>query len=148
MLLTMSRAASSSSRSVVGAIGLVLTIAACSGPVAEDDREMPYSELLQAAARGEVQAVIQDGTTLSVTLEGDDARRTVIVSEQLNVRQELCAAAGAGDPGDCQIRYEFAQPSAAGQWLGLLITALLPVLLIGGFIFFMMKRAASMAPRS
>ena len=37
--------------------------------------------------------------------------------------------------------YDYIQPSAAGGILTLLITALLPVLLIGGFIFFMMRQA-------
>lgn len=105
---------------------------------------MAYSELVRAAASGQVEAVVQEATTLSVTLGGDSAPRTVIVSEQLNVRQELCEAAGTPEAGDCQIRYQFVAPSAAGQWIGLLITALLPVLLIGGFIYFMMRRAASM----
>ena len=39
------------------------------------------------------------------------------------------------------IDYSAVEESAAGQWLGLLITAFLPVLLIGGFIFFMMRQA-------
>ena len=37
--------------------------------------------------------------------------------------------------------YRAEEASQSGQWLGLLISALLPVLLIGGFIFFMMRQA-------
>jgi ATP-dependent Zn protease len=131
------------SRSMSGAVALLLvTIAgACSGSTVEGP-QMPYSDLVLRAAQGEVESIFQEGTTLSVTLSGEALPQTVVVNEQLNVREELCAAAGADEAGECRIRYEFAEPSAAGGLLALLVTALLPVLLIGGFIFFMMRRAA------
>jgi cell division protease FtsH len=59
----------------------------------------------------------------------------------VNVRAEVCAAAGSTDPGNCSVTYSAVEESAAGQWLGILITAFLPVLLIGAFIFFMMRQA-------
>lgn len=108
---------------------------------------MPYSDLILRASQGDVEAVVQEGTDMSVTLRGEAAPRTVVVSEQVDVRQELCTAAGTSEAGACAIRYEFAEPSATGGLLTLLITALLPVLLIGGFIFFMMRRAAPTSRR-
>jgi hypothetical protein len=108
---------------------------------------MPYSDLVRRATQGDVEAVVQEGTELSVTLRGESAPRTVVVREQVDVWQELCTAAGTGEVGACAIRYEFAEPSAAGGVMTLLITALLPVLLIGGFIFFMMRRAVPRTPR-
>jgi ATP-dependent Zn protease len=136
----------SRSMSRATAVVLVTIAGACSGSMAEGP-PMPYSDLVLRAAQGEVEAVVQEGTTLSVTLSGEALPQTVVVNEQLNVRQELCAAAGADKAGECRIRYEFAEPSAAGGLLTLLITALLPVLLIGGFIFFMMRRAAPSSQR-
>ncbi len=103
-----------------------------------------YTELLQDAAKtGVVTSVEQDGTRLNVVLnkDTDHPKSVVVPSEFINVRQEVCAAAGATDPGACPIAYSAVEESAAGQWLGLLITAFLPVLLIGGFIFFMMRQA-------
>jgi cell division protease FtsH len=103
-----------------------------------------YTELLQDAAKtGVVTSVEQDGTRLNVVLKGDTEhpKSVVVPSEFINVRQEVCAAAGSTDPGSCPITYSAVEESAAGQWLGLLITAFLPVLLIGGFIFFMMRQA-------
>ena len=102
---------------------------------------MAYSELVQRASQGEVDAVVQEGTDLSVTLRGQPTEQLVTVSEQLNVWQELCAAARTDAAGACAIRYEFREPSTTGSLAGLLISSLLPVLLIGGFIFFMMRRA-------
>ena len=40
-----------------------------------------------------------------------------------------------------EIQFNPVEPSAAGSIITLLITALLPVLLIGAFIFFMMRQA-------
>jgi cell division protease FtsH len=102
-----------------------------------------YGELLADARKGTVESVTQDGTKLTVKLKDvTDPKAVVIPSEDLNYRAEICAAAGAATAGDdCSIEYGAVEPSAAGQWVGLLITALLPVLLIGGFIFFMMRQA-------
>ncbi len=102
-----------------------------------------YSQLLADASKGNVDSVTQDGTKLSVKLKTLDQPKSVTVaSPDLNYRAEVCQAAGATDPAGCgNINYSFVEASAAGQWLGLLVTALLPVLLIGAFIFFMMRQA-------
>jgi len=101
-----------------------------------------YTELLKDASTGVVTSVEQNGTRLSVVIKGNTTPKEVVVpSEFINVRQEVCAATGSSDPGSCPITYSAVEESAAGQWLGLIITAFLPVLLIGGFIFFMMRQA-------
>ena len=125
--------------SLLTAVAVVTVIAACETNGAGST--VPYSELLREAAAGQVEAVVQDGQELHVTLADREEPVVVVIGEQTDARAELCQAAGQPDPAECRIRYEFVTPSAAGQWLGLLITALLPVLLIGTFIFFMMKRA-------
>jgi ATP-dependent Zn protease len=101
----------------------------------------PYSQLVADAAAGRVESITQDGVRLTVTLNGESEPRSVtIASESVNVYAEVCAAAGA-DLGHCPIEYTAQITSEAGQWLGLLISALLPVLLIGVFIYFMMRQA-------
>ncbi len=100
-----------------------------------------YSELLEDAAAGRVETITQEGTLLTVQLTGEAQERTTLVaSEFINVQEELCARTPGGAEG-CGIVYNVEEPSAAGGILTLLITALLPVLLIGGFIFFMMRQA-------
>jgi ATP-dependent Zn protease len=126
--------------SLASAALILIVVASCAGSTGDEPR-LAYSELIQRAAQGDVEAVIQEGTDLSVTLRGEAAPRVVTVSEQLNVWQELCAAAGTAEAGSCAIRYEFHEPSAAGGILTLLITVLLPVLLNGGFIFYKMRQA-------
>jgi cell division protease FtsH len=102
-----------------------------------------YHQLLEDAKAGKITSVEQDGTRLSVVKDGekDKPLAVVVPSEFVNVNAEVCQAAGSTDLGNCPIDYSAVEESAAGQWLGLLITAFLPVLLIGGFIFFMMRQA-------
>ncbi len=77
-----------------------------------------------------------------MTLAGSDTAKTAIVpSDQINVYEEVCAAAGAASLAECGITYEAVEESATGGILTLLISALLPVLLIGAFFFFMMRQA-------
>ncbi len=103
-----------------------------------------YSQLLQDAKKGDIESVTQDGTKLTVALKGvEQPKSAVVASAFIDVRADLCAAVGAANPADCAdtVDYRSVEESAAGGILTLLITAFLPVLLIGGFIFFMMRQA-------
>jgi cell division protease FtsH len=104
-----------------------------------DGESYTYSQLLDDVAAGEVEEITQEGTTLTVKLQNSaQEQTTTVVSPDINYRFEICQVAGEDCGG---ISYDMVQPSAAGGILTLLITALLPVLLIGGFIFFMMRQA-------
>jgi cell division protease FtsH len=112
--------------------------------IVDSDTAAPYtySQLLRDAGADKVLSVEQDGTRLTVKLENTNEPLAVVVpSEFVNVNAEVCAAAGSTDLATCSIDYSAVEESAAGQWIGLLITAFLPVLLIGAFIFFMMRQA-------
>ena len=106
-----------------------------------------YSQLLtDAATPGKITDITQDGDRLTVTLKDSQEPVTAIApsgSQGTDVYDQICNAAGFTNTKDCasSITFNPVEPSAAGQWLGLLITALLPVLLIGAFIFFMMRQA-------
>ncbi|HEY7452609.1 MAG TPA: ATP-dependent metallopeptidase FtsH/Yme1/Tma family protein, partial [Candidatus Limnocylindria bacterium] len=101
-----------------------------------------YSQMLTDASNGTVESITQDGTTLTVQLTTSSDPKTVIVpSDNINVFAEVCAASGATSQASCEIEFEAVAESATGQWLGLLVTALLPVLLIVVFFFFMMRQA-------
>ena len=102
-----------------------------------------YGQLLDDAAKGNVTSVVQNGTRLTVVLGTKaNAPETVVVASQfIDVRAEVCAAAGSTTPGTCSIKYSAVEEGAAGQVIFQLLFAFLPVLLIGGFIFFMMRQA-------
>ncbi len=106
-----------------------------------------YSQVLTDARAGNIAEVTMDSDRLVVKLQGGgETTKTAIVppgSLGTDVFDQVCSAAGYENPGTCadNISFNPVQPSAAGQWVGLLISALLPVLLIGAFIFFMMRQA-------
>lgn len=107
----------------------------------------PYSALMADAAAGRVSSIVQEGTELTVSLRDEaEPRVSTVASESVNVYAEACAAAGE-ELGACSIGYTARAPSTSEGILSLLITALLPVLLIGGFIYFTMRQAQRGPPR-
>jgi cell division protease FtsH len=112
--------------------------------------EYTYSQLLtevsQPANLDKIETITMDGDRISLKRKGEQNPVTAIVPPNSNgtaVFEQLCQAANLTNPAECaeQIPFNPVEPSAAGGILTLLITALLPVLLIGGFIIFMMRQA-------
>jgi len=102
----------------------------------------PYGQLIADARDGKISEITQDGLRVTAKMNSGGADKTAIrPSELANVLDDI-GCTGGGDPGafDCS-NFNAVEESAAGGILTLLITALLPVLLIGGFIFFMMRQA-------
>ncbi|MDQ3880523.1 MAG: ATP-dependent zinc metalloprotease FtsH [Chloroflexota bacterium] len=99
-----------------------------------------YGELIVAAREGKVESVVQEGTKLTVKIVGQsDPEIVTVASDLINVHEDLCNA--GPEAAEACANYRAEEPSAAGSIITLLITALLPVLLIGAFIFFMMRQA-------
>ena len=107
------------------------------------DTSKSYSYFLTQVSQGQVAKVVQAGTTLTVTTTDTPPQTytTQVASAFTNVFDDMTKAALAGGQDIGRIDYKAEQEEQTGQWLGLLISALLPVLLIGGFIFFMMRQA-------
>ena len=125
---------------VLAVFGLAVLWTFMGGDTAQND--YTYTDLLRDAAEGDVLEVTQEGTTLTVKLDGGREQTTTVGSPDINYRAEVCSAVPGGSPTNCgDLVYNYVEPSAAGGILTLLITALLPVLLIGAFIFFMMRQA-------
>jgi cell division protease FtsH len=126
---------------VVGTVALLYTwISSSNNPVTK-----AYSgpgSFLEDVQTGKVHKVVQQGETLSVDLappEGERPDYTVTVPNVLTqVSQDIAATATAADiePPIFEPR-----PAPDTSWIGLLLTGLLPLLVIGGFIFFMMRQA-------
>ncbi len=109
-----------------------------------DQTPYTYSQVLTDAKAGSITEITMDGDRLVVT-KGNQELTAIVPPGSLgtDVFDQVCSAAGYENPGTCadSIAFNPVEPSAAGQWVGLLISALLPVLLIGAFIFFMMRQA-------
>ncbi len=125
---------------VVGTAALLFTWLTSSTP----QQDTPYSEFLANVQAGEVESVVQEDNKLTVTPKGGGAPYTVFVAGlpgvTANVFADMEEAAERGDVTLAADAYKV-KPVADNSWFGLLLTGLLPLLIIGGFIFFMMRQA-------
>ncbi len=99
-----------------------------------------YGEMLADARGGTIKDITQQGQRLTAVLNNGQEKTAVAPSELTNVYADLGCTTGEFGQFNCE-KFTVQEESAAGGILTLLITALLPVLLIGGFIFFMMRQA-------
>ncbi|MEO7665259.1 MAG: ATP-dependent metallopeptidase FtsH/Yme1/Tma family protein, partial [Candidatus Limnocylindrales bacterium] len=100
-----------------------------------------YGEFLGQVQQGQVETVTQRGETLTVKLKGSETTYSVVVPSILTqVYPDIKAAAEAGNQTFDSKIYTAEQPPD-NSWIGLLLTGLLPLLVIGGFIYFMMRQA-------
>jgi cell division protease FtsH len=114
---------------------------------------IPYSgspdSFLSQLAAGKVASVIQQGDQLQVKLTelGPDdhaqIKTTNVNSAVTDVGKDIretCAEPGSNCKADA-IPYQVVPADDSGAWVGLLLSALLPVLLIGVFLYFMFRQA-------
>ncbi len=123
---------------VVGTAALLFTWITTSGQT----NSTGYSAFLADVSEGEVKKVTQQGTTLTVvTTDTPEKTYTVIVPTVLTqVWPDMQEAAKVANKTLDKDIFQ-ATPAPDTSWLGLLLTAVLPLLIIGGFIFFMMRQA-------
>ena len=101
-----------------------------------------YGTFLNSIAAGEVKAVEQEQQVLTVTpKDSGKPKYTVVVPTVLtNVLEDIHeATVDGGQEWDRSIYGAKQAPDTS--WIGLLLTGLLPLLVIGGFIYFMMRQA-------
>jgi cell division protease FtsH len=120
---------------VVVALAVVFTLLSQSTP----QTERAYSDFLGDVRGGDVSKIVQEGSRLTVST-ADGKTYTVVVPGLLaEAYTDVRAAAEAGNL-DKVPTFE-AKQAPDNAWLGIIITGLLPILIIGGFIFFMMRQA-------
>jgi cell division protease FtsH len=123
---------------VVGTAALLFTWIQSTSPA----KQPGYSQFLADVQAGNVTSVTQQGETLTVTSKTTPSTYTVTVPAPVvtKVLDDMQVAAKAGNITLPNTIYA-ADPTPDTSWLGLLLTGLLPLLVIGGFIFFMMRQA-------
>jgi cell division protease FtsH len=101
-----------------------------------------YSQFLADVQAGKVTHVDQQSQTLTVyEAAGNTPAYTVTVPTVLtNVLTDMQTAAKAGNVTLAKDVFSAKEPTDT-SWLGLILTGLLPLILIGGFILFMMRQA-------
>jgi len=98
-----------------------------------------YSDFLNDVQNGKVTSVSQQDQTLSVQ-EGNDKFTVVVPSILTQVYPDMQAAAKAGNKTLPASIFK-SEKAADTSWIGLAVTGLLPLILIVGFIIFMMRQA-------
>jgi cell division protease FtsH len=100
-----------------------------------------YGDFLARVQAGQVEKVIQKDATLTVDPRGNAPQYTVVVPTVLtDVLGDMKEAARAGGT-ELDTRIFGAEQAPDTGWVGLLLTAVLPLVVIGGFIYFMMRQA-------
>jgi cell division protease FtsH len=102
----------------------------------ENPQTVAYSDFLGQVQAGQVAEVTQVEQTLSVTRTDKSTYTTVVPSVLTDVFADIRTAAGDGPAPTFN-----AELAPDTSWLGLILTGLLPLILIGGFILFMMRQA-------
>jgi cell division protease FtsH len=121
---------------VLGTAALLFTWITASTPTTP----VGYSQFLSDVAAGNVTKVSQESDTLTVT-QGDGKIVTVVVPGVAGLTNVWADMVTAAAPKVLPANIYEAKPVPDTSWLGLLLTGLLPLLVIGGFIFFMMRQA-------
>ncbi|HEX9044485.1 MAG TPA: ATP-dependent zinc metalloprotease FtsH [Candidatus Limnocylindrales bacterium] len=99
-----------------------------------------YSKFLADVQQGKITSVVQQDQNLTVTSKDGATYTTVVPSVLTDVNSQMQQAAKTGGITLDPSVYKAEKP-ADTSWLGLILTGLLPIILIGGFIFFMMRQA-------
>ena len=126
---------------------MLLFTGSSSQPIAYSGGENSFLGLVKA---GQVKKVEQRGAKLEITLNRLDSQtkqnavRTSQVPSQFstNISEDIAAVCKEPD-AKCNPNLEIAanDPPETGQFLGLILTGLMPVILIGVFLFFMLRQA-------
>jgi cell division protease FtsH len=117
---------------VVGTVALLYTWLLSSTP----PTTVGYSDFLNNVAAGKVTEIKQTDQTLSVKDTENKVYTVVVPTVLTDVYSDAKEASGDRKPPSFR-----AEQAPDTSWVGLLITGLLPLLVIGGFIFFMMRQA-------
>lgn len=106
-------------------------------PPAEEPRDLALNEIVSLARAGGILEIVDKGTTLEITtLDRQVMTATIGNTNMLEVfHREGIPISG---PGEVPFRFE---EEAGFAWLHLLIQ-FLPLILIGAFLFFLLRRAA------
>jgi cell division protease FtsH len=103
------------------------------------EQQVGYSQFLNDVKTGQVTRVIQQEQALTVTTP-KGIYTTIVPTVLTPVLADMQAAAEAGGQTLDPDVYK-AEQAPDTSWLGLILTGLLPLILIGGFILFMMRQA-------
>ena len=124
---------------LLGTVVLLSSVLLTPVPAATKD----YSAFLAEVRGGSVASVVQQEQILTITKTGTppETYEVQVPTQLTDVYNDVRAAAIAGGRNPDSVTFGAKKPDDSGQLFSLLISALLPVLLIGGLFVFMMRSA-------
>src|SRR3989344_1761473 len=102
--------------------------------------EVPLSQVAEQITRGDVQKIESRENELVITLK--DGTQEVSSKEAESSLTESLANLGVSQDALRAITYETKGPSGTSLFLSSILPFLIPFLLIGGFIFFLMRQVS------
>ncbi len=102
---------------------------------------VPLNEVAQEAKKGSIKEIIVSGDELTVTLASGEKVRSH--KDRASDITEVLRNLGVTENQLSNISLQFKEPSEFGNWIGILTSSFLPVIVIGGLLFFMMRQAQS-----
>lgn len=101
----------------------------------ENLKQVPISDVITQANKGEITKIVVEGNQLTVTPKGSDKATQTSVKDSSSSLQEQ------GLNADAPVTVEYKTPSATGDILWNLAIIIVPVVLIAVFFLFMMRQA-------
>ena len=112
----------------------------------EEIRQISLNTLAQEINRGEVESITVSGNDLEITLKNEEKQKSQKEAE--SSLTETLANYGVGQEALSQVNLELKGQSGLLFWLGIMIPILIPFIIIGLFLWFMlggMQKGASQA---
>ena len=104
-------------------------------------KNLTFSEVVAAGREGKLQSIEVSNQNLSVKLKNDATKYTSRVGKSTDVEKVLGDnGVTIGGSGDKSAEIKYKQPSAYGNWIGILIS-FAPILVFGAILIFMMRQA-------
>lgn len=130
---------------IVVGIGLLLSVY---GRPLEDRRDVSLTQVVDEIAKDNVRTITVDQNELFVTLKNNASQKLVAQKENDASVTETLTNLGVSDKALRTIEITIKKPSGASFWTAALIPVVLPFVLLGFFLWFMMRGAQNVGNRA
>ncbi len=107
----------------------------------DNPKNLTFSEVVAAGRDGKLKSIEVSGQTLNVLLKNDNTKYKSRVGQNTDIEKTLTDnGTRIGGATDQSVDVKYKEPSAYGNWIGLLIS-FAPILVFGAILIFMMRQA-------
>jgi cell division protease FtsH len=120
-------------------IGMLIAVLLAVSSSSSEQNTLSFTELADEINKGNVESIERSGSDLKITMS-DDSEKEAKVDEIVEDLPALLESHGANSEQVEAVNINYDPGGGLGVWLGLL-TGLLPLILIAGFIYLMLRQA-------